>query len=271
MWTGVLLGTIGRVSSETWPSLWLILEINLMAFITFIAGRWSAKKTRMIYFVVQSIGRLVVLRGGVVTDTRSQLSHWVLLGMLLKTSLAPLHFWGAAIIVKLSKHTAAMFLTWQKIAPIFIIILTAPKALLHIILIMNMLVSSRCGIGSKNLYVLLFFSGLLHIRWLLTSPMVVASTYFFLYRFSTLPIILTDISIDLPILIMNMAGLPPLTGFIIKLNALQHIRMSYGILLLSLSTPLLYAYIRNFLFSRIRNRGSLNALTILVCILGLIF
>ena len=237
---------------------------------TFIAGRWSSKKTCMIYFVVQRIGTLIVLRGGVVTDTRCQLSHWVLLGLLLKASLAPLHFWGAALITSLSKMSSALFLTWQKITPIFLIIVTRSKNILHIILVMNLSIASRCGVGSKNLYVLLFFSRLLHMRWLITNPMFGACSYFLLYRISTLPIFLSGFSNNLSLLILNMAGLPPLTGFMIKLNVLQNIRLGYGILLLAASTPLLFAYMRMFIFGP-RTRGALKGLTIGVCCLGLVF
>ena len=269
MWTGVLLGTVGRISTDTFPALWFILEINLIAFITLVAGRWTSKKTRIIYFIVQSIGTLVVLRGGVVSDSSSMLIHWVLLGLLLKASLAPLHFGGPAIISKMTSLTAAIFLTWQKIAPIFLIILCTPKAILHFVLLLNILVGSCCGIGAKNLFILLFFSGLLHVRWIMTNPISSAFTYFLLYMISALPIFLTHFSINLTVLIINMAGLPPLTGFFMKLNILQHIRLSYGILLLVMSTPLLYAYIRVFLYGN-RHGGTLKASTAAVCGLGII-
>jgi len=270
MWTGVLLGTVGRISTETWPTLWFILEVNLIAFITLLAGRWSSKKTSILYFIVQRFGTLVVLRGGVVADSRRWTSHWVLLGLLLKASIAPLHFWGAAIVSKLTELTAALFLTWQKIAPIFLIILSTSKSILHIVLVLNILVASRCGVGAKNIYILLFFSGLLHVRWIITNPLSCAFTYFLLYTISTLPIFFTEFSINLIVLIMNRAGLPPLTGFFIKLNLLQNMRLSYGILLLAMSTPLLYAYIRVFIYGS-RNRGTLKVQTVLVCRLGIFF
>merc|ERR1712136_68586 len=67
----------------------------------------------------------------------------------------------------------------------------------------------------------------------------------------------------------NLSGLPPLTGFFIKLNVLQIIGLSRGIILLTFSIILLYAYMRLFLLSP--KHKPLTITAVLPCCLGIVF
>ena len=269
MWTGVLLGTLGCLSTENWQTIWFILEINLICFMTFISHRWTAKKIGIIYFIVQSLGTLMLLRGGILRDLSSQLSHWIVLGLLLKSRLAPFHFWGPALISKLTNLTNCVFITWQKIAPVFIIIITTPKCIHLLIIFINILSSSIISIGSKSIFILLFFSGLMHMRWIMAAPYRRAIIYYLFYVVTTLPIFLTGPSFNLNLLMLNAAGLPPITGFFIKLIVLQNISIGLRRIILLLSIPLLYAYVRVFIYGT-RKIGTINVITLMFCSLGLI-
>jgi len=266
MWTGVLLGRAGVLSAENLPIIWLIFEVNLISFIPLISSKWRTKKTIILYFVVQRIGSLMILRGGVISDEVSSLSKWIPLGVLLKSRLAPLHFWGAVLVNKLRALVALVFLSWQKIAPIFLLFYRTSKNILIIIVAINIL-SSVSARGTKDLRVLLFFSGLLHMRWIITAPIVVSSLYFFIYIITLLPLFTSRK--NLPLLLLNQAGIPPLTGFFIKLRILQTINFRAGCLLILSSAPLLYSYLRNFLMSAISD-GPIKARTVVVCSIGLI-
>ena len=267
MWTGVILGTVGAVSSENWPSIWIILEVNLICFIPLITKKIEAKKTRLLYFVVQRVGSLIILRGGVLRDWNTTLRKWVTFGVLLKRRLAPFHFWGAALVSKLSEITSFIFLTWQKIAPLLIMLLSTGKNLLLIFVLTNVFISAMCGVGSKKLNILLFFSGLMHVGWIITAPLLVSTYYYLMYTLSILPLFIPNIKFDHPILIMNLAGLPPLTGFIMKLIVLQRIRYGLGCLILLISSPLIYAYMRSFLSGGLKHLNIAYP-TMLVCTIG---
>ena len=74
-----------------------------------------------------------------------------------------------------------------------------------------------------------------------------ASKYFFLYTIVTVPIFLDKPS---PLFIINLAGLPPLTGFFMKIGVLQLISVNLGVILLFFSVILLFSYMRLFLMGR---------------------
>jgi len=241
----------------------------MMSFITFITYKWTAKKTGLLYFIVQRVGSLIILRGGVFSGWCGFLGKWLTLGILLKTRLAPLHFWGAELITKLSNFVSFVFLTWQKIAPIFLLLFTTPKYIIYSIMLINALVGARCRIGTKYILVLLFFSGLNHIRWFMAAPLTSSQYYFGLYMLVTIPIFFQRSALNLQILILNLAGLPPITGFFMKLVVLEQISVGVGCIMVVLTAPLLYAYIRVFIFSTCR-KGPLRSLTICVRCLGFI-
>lgn len=267
MWTGVILGNIGAISSETWHRVWIIIEINLLSFLPLINNKWRIKKIALLYFVVQSAGSLLLLAGGLLFDERTMTFRFITLGLLLKARMAPLHFWGASVVVLLNKMCSFVFLTWQKLSPIFLMISTFPKNYIILFSLFNLLVGACCRLGSKYLGILLFFSGLIHMRWVLISPWFCSVKYYVLYCVVTAPLFFT--TRNLPLLILNLAGLPPLTGFFMKLRVLQMLGFGLGIVILAFSVAPLYAYLRVFLYGTLVCRVSTG--TLMFCSLGLFF
>jgi len=233
-----------------------------------MSKKWTAKKVNILYFVVQRIGSLMILVCGLLSDWGAGINKWTAMGLLLKTSIAPLHFWGTVVITNLRNILALIFLTWQKIAPLILLFITSNKGILKMVMIVNVLIATSCSIGSQNLYVILFFSGLIHVGWILTAPSQAAIVYFLLYCSASVPIFYSQDTTNLSLLLLNLAGLPPLTGFFIKLSVLQLIRVGDCIFLLSMTGPLLYVYVRTFLRSSMK-LGNLKYSSIIACFLGM--
>lgn len=267
MWTGVVIGTLCALSADSWPIIWIGLEMNLISFLLVINQNWLTKRTSIIYFIVQRVGSLSILGGGFISDWCGMIDSCVTLGLLLKTRLAPLHFWGALLLAKLTKLPGYFFLTWQKIAPLFMLFLTTTKFLLVSLIIINIIVASSCRISTKNIYVLLFFSGLIHVCWVLSSPLSCAICYYLLYSIICLPLFIPEQNI--PLLIYNLAGLPPFTGFFMKLHIIQIIAPGWCFLMILFNSLILYAYVRVFLFTDNKKRP-IKTTTVLVCSLGLL-
>jgi len=88
----------------------------------------------------------------------------------------------------------------------------------------------------------------------------IAIKYFLFYAIITIPIFIKADNL----LLLNQAGLPPFTGFIIKLEILQ-CNITMGIILLTASVFTLYSYMRIFL-----NIKKTHSITFLVCTLGIL-
>lgn len=224
------------------------MELNIISFLPLLSKRWSNKKDSILYFIVQSLGSLIILVGGVLCDA---LIVW---GLLLKGGLAPFHYWGVILAAKMSSFLAYMFLTWQKIAPLFILL---QKSLLLVVVINSLVAVWR--LRAKHVNVLLFYSGLLHVSWSLSAN---SYAYYIVYMIIMGPVFLGG---SLPILLLNLAGIPPMTGFILKVTVLQLIPVVLGLFLVLVSVSLLCAYVRTFW----HRPSKLDPLTVLVCSFGI--
>ena len=233
MWTGIVLGTLGALSSESWITIWLIIEINLIRFLPVINKKWSAKKISILYFIVQRVGSLTILTGGIVSDRSRLIRKWLIIGLLLKMGLAPFHYWGGVLIPNLSNLHSYIFLTWQKIAPLILMLSLQPR---HWVIVANVIIAAICCTGTKDVKILIFFSSLMHTGWILSSPITVAHYYFILYIVITAPILLLTYNAPL---IINLAGLPPMTGFFIKISVIQMIAIGLGVVMLFFSVFLM--------------------------------
>lgn len=268
MWTGLILGTVGVISTEAWPTAWIIMEVNLISFLPLISSNWDIKKVCILYFIVQSVGSLTLIGRGLLQDRRTSCAKWVSLGLLLKSSIAPMHYWGVVVVLKLRPLRALVFLTWQKISPLFLLLLSSSSLLLCGILIMNAVISALSSLGRKNLVLLLFFSGLLHVSWIISAPLLERVKYFMLYVVVLVPIVFSDDDQNLALLMFNLSGIPPLRGFFIKLGILQFTMLNLSIFLLCFSSFLLYAYTRVFIVNRTKTQ-KMKSRTIMVCRWGL--
>ena len=90
MAAAIVSGTLVAIGAAAWPLAWLGLELNLLGFVPLVMLPISKKKAAISYFVVQSVGSLLLLYGGLSPVRALMIS--AALGLLLKIGLAPLHF-----------------------------------------------------------------------------------------------------------------------------------------------------------------------------------
>ena len=101
-------GTLLTIRSTAWPVAWMGLELNLLGFVPLAMIRTENKKPAIYYFVVQSVGSLLLLFGGMSVGVALSLC---LFGLLLKMGLAPMHFWVPPVAGRLSRASFGLLLT----------------------------------------------------------------------------------------------------------------------------------------------------------------
>lgn len=79
-------------------------------------GRLPNKKPAMTYFVVQRVGSLLILFGGLIASHPA--TTLSLVGLLVKIGLVPVHYWVPLVVGRLSFANLGLLLTWQKVAPL---------------------------------------------------------------------------------------------------------------------------------------------------------
>nr|ADI71734.1 NADH dehydrogenase subunit 2 [Pinoyscincus llanosi] len=258
--SSLALGTVITMSSTHWLLAWIGLELNTLAIIPVIAKQHHPRATEATtkYFLTQAAASATVLFSSTINAWSTgtwdimQLSDPIACLMLttalsMKLGLAPLHFWLPEVLQGTSLTTALIIATWQKLAPMTLLYLTHHFLNTTILLTMGLMSTMIGGWGGLNqtqTRKIMAYSSIAHLGWMATiltlAPnlmllnlalylMLTLSTFMLLIFASskTIKDLTTSWTISptttalMLLLLMSMAGLPPLTGFMPKWLILQ--------------------------------------------------
>nr|YP_008757965.1 NADH dehydrogenase subunit 2 [Solenaia oleivora]AGW24338.1 NADH dehydrogenase subunit 2 [Solenaia oleivora] len=257
------------MSSSNWLMTWMGLEINMLGFIPlmYLKETTNESETAVKYLIPQSLGSTIFIVSATTSVYLDNLQPLMPIAMCLKLGAAPFHFWFPPVMAGLPLLPAFILLTWQKIAPIFAISSFNPTLMTKVILIASIsaLWGGIGGMNQTDIRSLLTYSSIAHTGWMLasinsTAPVLItyimayilinASVYTSLTTTSTKShkqLFITKEpynSLLLAASILSLGGLPPLTGFIMKLLVITYTQASLFII----STLILGAMISLFYY-----------------------
>nr|QGA74028.1 NADH dehydrogenase subunit 2 [Chalcophana sp. N69] len=275
-------GTLITLSSYSWLSLWLGLEINLMMIIPLLVNTKNKFPTEaaLKYFIVQVLASLIFLFSMIfIVKNNEQMpsipKNFVMISMLssicIKLGAAPFHAWFPEVIEGLSWINSLIMLTWQKLAPMIILMnnLMTSKFII-VIIVTSILISSIMGLNQVSLHKIMAYSSINHIAWMLSS-MIYTKAIFFVY-FVIYSLITTTITLSLNMYkimfisqmtmnkinklmnftvtanLFSLGGLPPFLGFLPKWLTINSLIIQKNYLLATMlvifSMLPLYFYLR---------------------------
>lgn len=183
---------------------------------------------------------------------------FLITALFLKIGAAPFHQWVVSISPGLRWQSLILLLVPQKIAPLILVSTTCSslKTILFSIFIVRRALTGRLGgLLVTSLKKIIVFSSITHLSWLLTSILIqkrIWIIYFTVYSLITLSIISSFSKINLltisrvvrnkkkntknfiVINLLSLAGLPPFSGFLIKIIVTIELTRSNLALLLPL-------------------------------------
>nr|YP_010583703.1 NADH dehydrogenase subunit 2 [Histioteuthis reversa]UXN83899.1 NADH dehydrogenase subunit 2 [Histioteuthis reversa] len=246
----MFMGTMLSLSSSHWVTMWMGLELNLMGFLPLmnIKGKMLEAEASMKYFIIQSMSSSLLIMSTIIMYNmnlswysmfnNNMISNMILLSLILKLGGAPLHFWLPSIAKQMPWMILFLMLTWQKLAPLVMISLTNSNlSLILLMSILSTLIGSIMMLNQTNIQLIMAYSSISHLGWML-SMISINSTlsliYFTNYVIISIPLImilsmsvgnhlfmLTNMNkmnnLIIISLILSLAGLPPLLGFMSKL------------------------------------------------------
>nr|AKS04350.1 NADH dehydrogenase subunit 2 [Parasagitta elegans]AKS04361.1 NADH dehydrogenase subunit 2 [Parasagitta elegans]AKS04392.1 NADH dehydrogenase subunit 2 [Parasagitta elegans] len=241
---GIFLGTLVVASSLCWPLAWLGLELNLLSFIPVAMPLHVNKKGAMLYFVAQSGGSLMVMLCGMMSDVGSAMYLGLLVGVVVKMGLMPMHFWVPNVVQGLSRSSLYLLLSWQKLGPL--VLVSSLSSSLVVLSVVNAVGGAVSMTSVTILSMLLVFSGMLQMSWVLS-----VSGFFCVYYLAVYFVIMGVVvyystlnSLNFGWALLNAGGLPPLSGFMIKFKAIMQIKSWTVVLLVASSGLALGSYVR---------------------------
>nr|AKJ87129.1 NADH dehydrogenase subunit 2 [Desmognathus wrighti] len=255
-------GTIIVMTSSHWFLAWMGLELNTLAIIPIMSKMHHPRSTEAAtkYFLIQSMASALLLFATMLNAWST--GEWTIINMqtqipmlmlttalMIKLAIAPFHMWLPDIIQGLDLMTCLILSTWQKIAPITLMIqLNAEMntTLFMFMGLLSLLVGGWGGLNQLQLRKMMAYSSIAHLGW-----MIIVVSYFptlmilnlIIYMLMTTSMFLMmmnfsstnmnkmasswtknlTITSTMLIILMSLGGLPPTSGFMPKWLILEEI------------------------------------------------
>nr|QBA55894.1 NADH dehydrogenase subunit 2 [Pernis ptilorhynchus]BCD55844.1 NADH dehydrogenase subunit 2 [Pernis ptilorhynchus orientalis] len=256
------LGTIITISSTHWIMAWVGLELNTLAIIPFISKSHHPRaiEATIKYFLVQATASAILLFSSMTNAWTTgqwditQLAHptsslLLTVAIAMKLGLVPFHFWFPEVLQGSSLTTALLLSTVMKFPPTTLLLLTSHTlnpTLLTSMAVASVAIGGWMGLNQTQIRKILAFSSISHLGWMaiiiIYNPKLALLT-FYLYSLTTSAVFLTlnstktlklttmmtswtkspALNATLMLVMLSLAGLPPLTGFLPKWLIIQEL------------------------------------------------
>nr|URH14716.1 NADH dehydrogenase subunit 2 [Saguinus midas] len=247
----IVTGTTITILSSHWFLIWMGLELNMLAIIPVLAKNTKPRSTEAStkYFLIQATASLILLMAiflnhlisgqWSISPPMDILSTIMLIALVMKLGMTPFHFWLPEVTQGIPLIPAMVVLTWQKLAPMSIMLQIFPSMntnMLLMISVLSIMVGSWGGLNQTQLRKILAYSSITHMGWMLAvlhyDPnitiltliiyiLLTISSFMTFYANSNVTTLslshtwnkLTWMMPMIPLMMMSLGGLPPLTGF----------------------------------------------------------
>nr|ABY48682.1 NADH dehydrogenase subunit 2 [Xantusia vigilis] len=255
-------GTIITMTSQSWILAWVGLEINTLAILPIISKPHHPRATEAMtkYFLTQTAASTMILfastlnawhsgQWNIMQLTTEPASTVLTLALTMKLGLAPVHFWLPEVMQGSTIMTAMILTTWQKLAPMTILIMThqnLPTTILLTIGIISSLWGGWAGLNQTQLRKILAYSSIAHLGWIyvaISMDETITILTLLVYILLTSLIFLSmntshsktmkdmattwtlspTLTTFMLLTLLSLGGLPPLTGFLPKWLILQEL------------------------------------------------
>nr|ALO77309.1 NADH deshydrogenase subunit 2 [Byrrhinus sp. BYR01] len=278
----LMAGTMISISASSWLGMWLGLEINLLSIIPLMITKKTilSNESALKYFITQAIASTIILFSALLFmnkimsnyDINQPLSMMIMdSALLIKMGAAPFHFWFPEVMEGLQWMNCLIMLTWQKIAPMIILMYNMTNmVMIALVIITSMAISGIMGLNQTSLRKILTYSSINHIGWMLSSMMFVQKIwmiYFTTYTLITINLVLmfsltnafsikqmftsmtsSNMKILFSLNFFSLGGLPPFLGFFPKWLTIQTLIENNMLILTFIMTIMtlltLYFYMR---------------------------
>nr|YP_010710545.1 NADH dehydrogenase subunit 2 [Macrotus waterhousii]WCZ70572.1 NADH dehydrogenase subunit 2 [Macrotus waterhousii] len=279
----ILLGTIIVMTSSHWLTVWIGFEMNMLAIIPMLMKTHHPRSTEAAtkYFLTQATASMLLMLSVTInllhsgqwniTNMTNPLALIILtLALTMKLGLSPFHFWVPEVTQGIPLTSGLLLLTWQKLAPLSILLNISPNINSNLLLtlsILSIMVGGWGGLNQTQLRKIMAYSSIAHMGWMtailtynptmttlnLTIYITMTMTTFMLliststtttlslsHTWNKTPLITAIILTTM----LSLGGLPPLTGFMPKWMIIQELVKNNNILLPTLMaiTALLNLY-----------------------------
>nr|YP_009515315.1 NADH dehydrogenase subunit 2 [Limnadia lenticularis]AXH81648.1 NADH dehydrogenase subunit 2 [Limnadia lenticularis] len=191
-----LFFSVGLVlSSATWFTAWVGLEMGLLSFIPLIflgKMRFSSSEAAMKYFLVQALSSVLFLLS--VLFVFGNAFYVLIFSLFLKLGAAPLHYWMLSVVESMSWPVIFLLLTVQKLPPLVLLssLVGLSAYIANFFVFCSALVGGLGGFSQMMMRSLLAYSSIGHLSWMIAALSVdcfLSVQYLFIYMLILYPLV----------------------------------------------------------------------------------
>nr|YP_009332102.1 NADH dehydrogenase subunit 2 [Tamias umbrinus]APH07866.1 NADH dehydrogenase subunit 2 [Tamias umbrinus]APH07905.1 NADH dehydrogenase subunit 2 [Tamias quadrivittatus]APH08381.1 NADH dehydrogenase subunit 2 [Tamias quadrivittatus]APH08433.1 NADH dehydrogenase subunit 2 [Tamias umbrinus] len=266
----LISGTLITLFSTHWLLIWVGLEMSMLAIIPILISKANPRSTEAAskYFLIQATASMILMMGSIInfmntgqwtlTSSYNSISSLMFtIALSMKMGLAPFHLWVPEVTQGVPIVSGLILLTWQKIAPISIMIQISPSidsTLIMTMAILSIMLGGWGGLNQIQLRKIMAYSSIAHMGWmmaiitfnpnltLLNLIIYILLTFnmfiLFNYNKTTTTLSLSNtwnksplLTSTILIVLMSLGGLPPLTGFMPKWMIIKELVSNNNIIL----------------------------------------
>nr|AAZ16019.1 NADH dehydrogenase subunit 2 [Eurycea cirrigera]AAZ16020.1 NADH dehydrogenase subunit 2 [Eurycea cirrigera]AAZ16021.1 NADH dehydrogenase subunit 2 [Eurycea cirrigera] len=255
-------GTVIAFISNHWFLAWVGLELNTLAMIPLMSKTHHPRATEAAtkYFLMQAAASALLLFA--TTLNAWYTGEWTIsymqntastlmltIALMIKLAVAPFHMWLPDVVQGLDLMTCLILLTWQKLAPMTLLIQIGSELnpmLFTTFGVLSIILGGWGGLNQPQIRKIMAYSSIAHLGW-----MTVVLTYFpqltilnlLLYLLMTTTMFLMSLNLTstninkmatswtkyssltpaMMIILMSLGGLPPTSGFMPKWLILEEL------------------------------------------------
>nr|ACJ43727.1 NADH dehydrogenase subunit 2 [Notophthalmus viridescens] len=258
--SSLAIGTTITLSSSHWFLAWMGLEINTLAIIPLMTKMHHPRATESAtkYFLTQATASALILFS--TTMNAWTTGEWTIMSMnnntattiltialAIKLGIAPFHLWLPDVLQGLNLMTGLLLSTWQKLAPMALLIMTNHQLNTNLLITMALastIIGGWGGLNQTQMRKIMAYSSIAHLGWMilvlsfaptltmlnlmiylmLTSSMfmmMMATHSTNINKLSTSWLKTPTLAASTMIILMALGGLPPTSGFLPKWLILQ--------------------------------------------------
>nr|UPL65985.1 NADH dehydrogenase subunit 2 [Isometopus sp.] len=257
----VIMSTIMMMSSNNLITMWISMEINLLSFIPLISksNNMSSSETSMTYFMVQSMSSMLFIMSMMIskfmlmTDQGSIMMTMMMMSMMMKLGMPPFHQWFPQIMNKMKWKECLMLMSWQKIAPMYVMTNMMTNKTMYI-MIMSTMIGSIMGLNHTSMRKIMAYSSINHMGWMLACSLMNKKSWMLYLTVYTSMILMLCLMMNkyniyyinqtnmqmktftekmsFTLMMLSMGGMPPMLGFFPKWMVIQYMISSTEMLII---------------------------------------
>nr|YP_010889908.1 NADH dehydrogenase subunit 2 [Austromenopon paululum]WJJ69869.1 NADH dehydrogenase subunit 2 [Austromenopon paululum] len=270
--------------------IWVGMEVFNMLFVPLMTERQSfrARARIFIFLVIQVVSTAILLVSFLALSIVTQV--FSILGMFFKLGVAPIHYWMFWVVESMAWTNLAILMSLAKVGGLTLMYLISPPSLILPITLAGLFIPLS-ALASSSLRLIMTASTVHHTSWVLLAWMMASGslTSYLLAYWSVLWHLCDSLSSNntlkdltkmnwlhkstVMILILSVAGFPPLVGWFPKLLVTFNL-LSLGLWVLALvavGTSMIpfYFYLKIFVTSFLSALSSKKSFSILYSLTGL--